>query len=261
MVHPAPIIVYHKVEDKFEFGITTTTIRQFNLQMTYLHQRRYRSLTIGEWFDCLANGRFPKRSLAITFDDGYESVYQNAFPIMEKYGFVSTVFVITGFVGRQNRWDVNLLGRRFKHLSWRQMREMASYGHSFQSHTVNHPDLTKLTPSQLRYELGHSREVLQDRMGKAVKFLAYPFGKGNPFIDEVAREMGYKGFFGQARKGENSCFNREGVYLIDTLWDLCQKLGEGRFLWGERVKERVINFFSWGTPLVKRLPDYDRLEL
>jgi len=261
MIHSAPILVYHKVGDRFELGITTTTVGQFHHQMTYLHQMGYRTLTIGEWFDCLANGQFPEKSLAITFDDGYESIYYQAFPVMQRYGFSSTVFVVTGFVGKENRWDVNLLGRRFKHLSWGQMRKMASFGHSFQSHTVNHPDLTKLTSSQLRYELSHSREVLQEGMGEAVEFLAYPFGKGNPFIDEVAGEVGYKGLFGQTNKRGDNCFGREGVYLIDSLWDLRQKLGEGWFLWGERMKGRIINFFSWGTPLVKRFPDYNRLKL
>ena len=256
MAYPSPILVYHKVQDRLELGITTTTIRQFRLQMSYLHQMGYRTLTIGEWFDFLKNGQFPPKSLAITFDDGYESIYENAFPIMKEYGFVSTVFVVAGFVGGENRWDVNLWGRRFRHLSWRQMKEMASFGHSFQSHTVNHPDLTRLTPSQLKYELGHSRELLQDKMGMAVEFLAYPFGKGNSLTDEIAQKMGYKGVFGQASKGGNNCLHREGIYLIDNLWDLRQKLGEGRFLWGERMKGRIINFLSRGTPLVKGHPNY-----
>ncbi len=247
---PVPL-VYHKVQDSFELGITTTTLHQFRLQMGYLHRKGYHTLTIEEWFYYFKTRNFPQRSLAITFDDGYESIYRNAFPIMEEYGFVSTVFVVVGFVGKENNWDVNLWGRRSKHLSWRQMKEMATYGHSFQSHTVNHPDLTRLTPPQLEYELGYSKKLLEDKMGEAVEFLACPFGRGNLLTNQVAQKMGYKAVFGQPSEGKKGFLPREGIYLIDTLWNLRQKLGEGRFLWEERVKGRIINFFSRGTPLVK----------
>lgn len=259
MSHPSPILVYHKVQDCLELGITTTTIRQFRLQMSYLHQKGYRTLRVGEWFGFFKNGQFPQKTLTITFDDGYESIYHNAFPVMEEYGFVSTVFVVVGFVGRENSWDANLCGRKFSHLTWKQMEAMARYGHSFQSHTVNHPDLCKLSPSQIRYELGHSRELLEDKMGMAVEFLACPFGRANSLTREIAKKTGYKAVFGQTPKGGDYSLNREGMYLIDNLWDFRQKLGQGRFLWGERLKGKFINFFAQGTPLIKRLPDYKEL--
>ncbi len=98
-----------------------------------------------------------KKKVAFTFDDAYQDVYLNAFPLLQKFGFTACIFVITGYVGKYNEWDYNWGRNRKKHLSWEQIKEMADAGFEFGSHTVNHPDLTKIPDKFVEYELKRSK--------------------------------------------------------------------------------------------------------
>ena len=85
---------------------------------------------------------FRERTCVVTFDDGYETVYREAFPVLEELGFTATVFLITGYCGKQNSWPghVSPVGEQLL-LSWTQIEEMARHHIEFGSHTVTHPDL------------------------------------------------------------------------------------------------------------------------
>jgi peptidoglycan/xylan/chitin deacetylase (PgdA/CDA1 family) len=183
------ILTYHKISDDFDWGITRQKVRQFEKGIKFLHDIGYKSVPVEEIFR-------PKetfdRKVVITFDDGYEDVYLNAFPILQEYGFTAFIFIITGFVGKPNSWDFNLGRKRKRHLSWKQIKEMSQFGFDFGSHTVNHPDLTKINPNWVAYELKKSKEVLEDKLGKEVIFLSYPFGRYNRFVQEEAERLGYK---------------------------------------------------------------------
>jgi len=256
-----PALVYHKIGNRFEWGITRQRIEQFERQMEFLKQQGYRSIRMEEAFrEKSSKG---SKEVLITFDDGYESVYNSVFPILQRHGFTACVFLITGYVGKYNEWDVNW-GRKFKHLSWDQIKEMKEYGFSFGSHTVNHPDLTKLEKRFVEYELKRSKQMLEDRLSQEVDFLSFPFGKYNQEVEGLARDIGYRKAFTICPKPQSSSSGslvdgRLGMYLFDSPLTLKIKLERGKLFWVEDLKGRIINAFASGTALVKK-PDYSRIE-
>lgn len=266
--------------------------RQFENQMKYLFENGYKSLSLGEALRPEVNSPVgnelsesqllerkalrSEKGVVITFDDGYESVYKFAFPILQKYSFVASVFIITGYVGKFNDWDVTW-GKRFRHLSWEQIKELAKYGFFFGSHTVSHPDLTKLDSKSLQYELSCSKKTLEDKIGKRVDFLSYPLGKYNTKVQEMVKETGYQKAFTISAIGgktfsrtgfsidqivESYCdtplpdlnslaLGRMGMYFLDSTLTLHIKLNGGKLFWIEEMKGRIINTFATGTVLAK----------
>ncbi|MGB2698005.1 MAG: polysaccharide deacetylase family protein, partial [Candidatus Zixiibacteriota bacterium] len=158
--------------------------------------------------------------------------------------------------------DVNW-GKKFRHLTWSQIKEMSKHGFSFGSHTVNHPDLTKLEKRYVEYELKRSREELEDVLAKKVDFVSFPFGKYNRMVEELAQNIGYRKAFticSSSNDDDSNSFvlERKGMYLFDSPLTLRIKLNGGPFFWIEDLKGRIINTFANGTTLVKK-PNYDEM--
>jgi peptidoglycan/xylan/chitin deacetylase (PgdA/CDA1 family) len=265
-----PILTYHKISDDFDWGITRQKVSQFERGIKFLHDQGYESAALKEVFSpeavCLEkSGQSCDQKVVITFDDGYEDVYLNAFPILQKYGFTALVFIITGFVGKYNSWDFNLGRKRKRHLSWKQVKEMSKFGFDFGSHTVNHPDLVRIDKRFVEYELKKSKEVLEANLGKEVIFLSYPFGRYNRFLQEEAEKFGYKRAYTLCSKTREDGFQpfaveRLGIYLFDSPLTLKMKLNRNNFFWIEDLKGRIINRFASGTAILKGSPDYSMLE-
>ncbi len=262
------ILTYHKISDNFDWGITRQKVSQFEKGIKFLHDQGYKTLPLEETFK---PDQTYEQKVVITFDDGYEDVYSNAFPILQEYGFTAFIFIITGFVGKPNSWDFNFGRKRKRHLSWKQIKEMSEFGFGFGSHTVNHPDLTKIDPAcgGVEYELKKSKEVLEDKLGKEVIFLSYPFGRYNRFVQEEAERLGYKRAYTLAPKSKEDGFQsrlwrefqpfaveRSGIYLFDSPLTLKIKLTRNRLFWIEDLKGRIINRFASGTAILKGSPDY-----
>ncbi|MCJ7497053.1 MAG: polysaccharide deacetylase family protein [candidate division Zixibacteria bacterium] len=252
-----PVLAYHKVTDEFEWGITRVKPESFEQQMEYLKEKGFSSIDLEE----LLSGEEKKdKQIVFTFDDGYESVYQNAFPVLKRYGFKAIIFIITGYTGKENSWEAGF-GRKFRHLSWEQIQEMKESGFQFGSHTVNHPDLTGLNRKSLEYELRKSKEIIEDKLNQEVKSLSYPFSRHNQLVRTEAKNAGYKAAFTLTSEISENPFaiGRKGVYLFDTPLSIKIKLsrsteskfGKGLF-WIEEYKSWIINQFATGTILVKR---------
>jgi len=206
-----------------------------------------------------------RRKLLITFDDGYEGVFTQALPVLESFGFTAAVFVITGFVGKENGWDMNLGGKKFRHLDWNQIGELSKRGFSIGSHTVNHFDLTKLNSSQVEYELKKSKQDLQDKLGREVVHLSYPFGRSNQAVQKETLRQGYQYGFsiypGRIPSlSENLSLKRIAMYSLDSPLSLRIKLQGGFWYWLEDLKGFLINRLSLTTTLVKPLPDYSKIK-
>ncbi len=252
------VLAYHKIHSGIEPGITFQTPGNFYKQMRFLNEFEYETASLKH---ILKKTSADRKKILITFDDGYESIYNNAFPIMQGLGQTGCVFVITGFVGEKNKWDYSL-GKRFKHLSWEQIQEMQRYGFEFGSHTVSHRDLTKLEPNYVKYELEKSKNTLEDKLGEKIVALSYPFGRFNEQVQEIARKVGYKlafGFHPHINQTENSDFPtvfRIPIYRIDNLFSFKTKIRQGSLYWLVEMRDRLINQFSIGTTIVKFKPKY-----
>ncbi len=254
-------MIYHRVRDGFDWSITRQGTEQFERGINSLIGRGCRLVPLRELLE--SSGNSDEKRIAFTFDDGYEDVYRNAFPVLRKLGLTACIFVVTGYVGRYSEWDYGLGGSRRRHLSWEQIKEMAEAGFEFGSHTVNHPDLTRIPRRFVEYELTRSKEALEDKLGRSVDVLSYPFGRYDRYVQEETERLGYQAAYTVCQNSgeEQSRFSqpRHGVYLLDSPLTLKIKLDGGWPAWIEEMKVRIINRFSDWTVRVKGSPDYGKL--
>ena len=181
-----PILVYHQVSELSERTkiIRSTnpayslSIQQFSVQMQHLSENGYRTLCLNELIDYTPNRH--QKGVVITFDDGWANNYANVFPILNKMSMTGTIFVITGFVGKD------------KYMAWNQLREMSKEGISIQSHTVSHRPLPLLNVSEIMQELYQSKKSIEAHLGLAVDFLSVPHGMISQEVIDVARNVGYR---------------------------------------------------------------------
>jgi peptidoglycan/xylan/chitin deacetylase (PgdA/CDA1 family) len=254
------ILNYHKIGSQLELGITTVSRRRFAAHLDLYTNLGFKPVLASDVTEPTAESA-SEPALAITFDDGYESVFAGAFPEMAARKWTGTVFVVVGSVGGSNSWDVRLSPRRFKHLSWDQIRELSDAGFEIGSHTLSHRDLTRLDGELLRRELRDSRRAIEDQIGRKVTSVSYPFGRYSPAVIDEAMAAGYDcgftssphGFSGARDDGsERMAIGRLSVYSIDGRGSLERKLGLRPGYRLECMKNTVIAKLSLGTTLVKR---------
>jgi peptidoglycan/xylan/chitin deacetylase (PgdA/CDA1 family) len=202
-----PVLLYHQIvevakeEDYLSLAVSP---HKFEQQMQYLSAHGYSTITLD---DLLCNECIDlTRKVAITFDDGYMDNYVNAFPILQKFDFTATIFIVTNFLGK-NHVPSSYMGAAY--MDWSHCKEMLSYGISFQSHTCNHPDLTALADSEVMKELLESKTKIEDILGAPVKHLSYPFARYNRTIMQSAEKAGYRAAYaGGLSMRENYCKER-----------------------------------------------------
>jgi peptidoglycan/xylan/chitin deacetylase (PgdA/CDA1 family) len=170
-----PILMYHSISENLfgkshPYSHINTSPEVFRRQMVGLRQAGYRSIDLSELMKGLENGTDLAKTVVITFDDGYQDFLTDAMPVLKQCGFTATIFLATG---RIQETSMRLEG--VDYLAWREVRELHKEGIRFGSHTVTHPDLRCLGPEQIEYELGYSKEVIEQNLGVAVTSFAYPF--------------------------------------------------------------------------------------
>lgn len=183
-----PILTYHSIDDGG--SVVSTSRATFSRQMGCLHEAGYRTVSVGDVAAHLEAKRpFPANAVAITFDDGYQNVYREAFPVLEKYGFRATVFLITDYCGKFNDWPGDSIGvQRQPLLSWAEIRELQAHGFEFGSHTATHVDLTKVPFARVESEIRQSKAEIQSRLGSEAALFAYPYGTYNRAIKGIVQE-------------------------------------------------------------------------
>ena len=196
-----PVLCYHRIGGPLELGVTRVGRSVFARQMTALARTGWQTLTL-EQFAVRRAAHSSRRTFLLTFDDGYASLADHAYPILADLGFTATTFLITDYVGQTNTWDVRYTWRRLLHLSWQQIESWRARGFEFASHTATHRRLTWLNDPRVEAELGRSRDVLIARLGpEAGRAIAYPFGAVNGRIVRHAHNAGYELGFGGVRGG------------------------------------------------------------
>ena len=250
-----PILAYHKVEPRFEWGITRVTPKQFEKQMNYLSQTGYRTISLEQCLQQSQQSR-AERTIVITFDDAYESVYKYAFPILNRFKYTATVFVITSFVGKLNRWDVNLGGIRFQHLNWRQLRKLAEAGWELGSHSATHPDLLNCSDSELWRELDSSKKEIERYTGAKADFFSYPFGRYDQRAIRYLNAAEYRGactlnYYNPDFRIRPYEIGRKSIYWWDSIDSFTRKVQSNYFTHFEALKQKAVTFCSNGTVILK----------
>ncbi|MGI8842448.1 MAG: polysaccharide deacetylase family protein [Gemmatimonadaceae bacterium] len=231
-------------------GVTRLSPRRFARQVEGLALDGWRAIGADELLACARGTRAPlPDELVITFDDAYRGLRDHAFPVLEALGWPSICFAITEYAGRLNRWDVAYGGRRFAHLSWRDMRRWEARGVTFGSHTARHPRLTWLDDAAVRLELEESRAALEAGCDRAAPLLSYPFGAAGPREARAAEAAGYEGglVLASRRRGDPFAIPRLPVYAWSPL-----SPGTGVTAPLEWIAAHAANRCSVGTTLLRR---------
>jgi peptidoglycan/xylan/chitin deacetylase (PgdA/CDA1 family) len=203
--------------------------------MARLHDNGYKTLSLPEIVEYVNRSvSFPERSFAITFDDGYESVYNRAFPILQRYGFSATVFLTVG--EKRSGTDSDRLPSMCDRtmLSWRDIKEMQRCRISFGAHTLTHPDLTRLRGNQLEAEVTGAKAVIEDALGTQVTNFAYPFGR----YDSRSREIVSHHFVCACSDRLGLLHSRSDLYAMERV--------DAYYLRTERLFQTMVtSFFPW----------------
>ncbi len=184
-----PVLTYHSIDDTG--GVLSTPVQTFERHVATLHAERIRTVCLSDIAECLrARNALPPRAVALTFDDGFASTYEHAFPLLRRYGFSATVFLVTQYCGKSNAWP----GQppwidRLPLLRWPQILEMSRGGIHFGAHTKTHPDLSHLSSSEMHAAVRDCKREIEDRLGQAVDSFAYPYGRLDARVLAVVSEL------------------------------------------------------------------------
>lgn len=174
-----PIIMYHSVSAQADpANRTNVSLVTFERQMCYLKEHRYNVVTLEALAELIKNKKkIPPRSIAITFDDGYQNNYTFAYPVLKKYNLPATIFIILGEVGRPE-------GDR---LDWGQIKQMQASGLiTIGSHAIGPEPLVNFkSEKELRRQIYDSQRLLVEKLGVPVRVFSYPGG----FFDRKIRGM------------------------------------------------------------------------
>jgi peptidoglycan/xylan/chitin deacetylase (PgdA/CDA1 family) len=203
--------MYHRIseipeqQDRRHLAVSP---REFEWQMCYLRRAGYTCLRLSDVArDFATEHRQSHRTFALTFDDGYTDFYAHAYPILYRYGFTATVFLVAERVGLRSNWEGQDGDSAADLLSWDQIRQLAKWGIDFGSHTLTHPRLTRLNGHGAMREISHSKSIIESQLGCGIDLFSYPFGASNERLQQIVSESGYAAAFGVDR-GRSGPFNR-----------------------------------------------------
>ena len=260
----ATVLCYHIVESPQDprMEISRETFAQ---QMDYLELTGYTVIPLRDLYDFVMGKKtsLPRHAVVITIDDGWRSTYTQVFPEMKKRRFPFTVFIYPKIIGQTGYA-----------LTWKQIKEMSDAGVDIQSHSFSHPFLTRKRHDSLderaysdwlERELVQSKKVLERETGRAVSFLAYPYGDFDRRLTAAVAKAGYSAAltceFGRVRQGSDPL--RMKRVVIDKKMDFAsfrRYLGAGQMSI-ERVAPLPGQFLDPSQPVLQaKLPNYKAID-
>lgn len=218
-----PVIFYHKIDrlsPDAKIRGAFTSPRRFERQMIYLKKLGVNFLTASEMARHFAeDGKFPPRSIAITFDDGWKDNYTNAFPILQRLGIKATIFLVPSCLGRTTD-AVTAEGEGAReHLSIGDVREMAAAGIEMGSHTMNHALLDRSEEPVIETEITEAKNFIENLVQRECSAFAYPAGFFTPAAKEIVRRAGhavaFSTHYGPTDENDLFALNRVEIFRRD----------------------------------------------
>ena len=194
-IYVVPVLMYHKIDENSKESKLSVSPESFKAQMKFLRDNNYNVLSLSKLADLVKSKRpIPYKTVAVTFDDGYENNYTNAFSSLKEYNIPATIFM-----------PVNKIGKK-GYLTWSQLKEISFNGIDIGSHTLSEcylPDIKD--DDKLWDEISYSRKSLRAKIPGASDFIAYCSGGFNEKIRQMVIDAGYKG----------ACATNPGPYYPD----------------------------------------------
>jgi len=188
-----PILLYHHIASPPPSGTPSrsnyVTPQNFASQMRWLKKLGIQGLSLNQAMPYI-KGERRGRVVALTFDDGFASVFHVALPVLAQYGFSATCFFVADKIAGYNDWD-KPQARRAALMSANEICQFTAAGHEVGSHSLTHPHLTRLDNSQAQHEIVHSKQKLEDLIGCPILSFAYPYGDENEALRHLVRQAGY----------------------------------------------------------------------
>lgn len=179
---PVPILMYHYVRDNVDqdndqlgYNLSVPPA-EFEAQLKTLKKNGWHTVSLQD----VADGKYDDKSVVLTFDDGYKDFILEAYPLLERYNFTATIFVIA------NNIDAAVF------LSEDDIIYLANRGFEIGSHSESHANLTNSSNAQLTSELKDSKQTLEGLTGKSVTVFSYPAGQYNNHVVEAVEYYGYE---------------------------------------------------------------------
>jgi peptidoglycan/xylan/chitin deacetylase (PgdA/CDA1 family) len=202
------------------------TPAQFEEHLRYLKENGYRTISLYQLLLHLTHGEpLPEKPIILTFDDGYRDNFENAFPLLQEYGFKATFFLITNFIDE---------GRPL-YMTWDQVKTLIQAGHEIGGHSRDHPDLRGKDIDFLVWQILGTKEAIQNGAGITPRFFSYPSGKYDENTIAVLKSAHYWGavtVHQGVRQSSDALFELQRIrihshYGADELdWVLKYYLGE-----------------------------------
>lgn len=189
IAHTVPILMYHYLSepppgaDAIRRDLSVSPAN-FEAQLAYLRQAGYETISLADLAYALSqDAPLPEKPIILTFDDGHRDNYENAFPLLRKYGYTATFFVFTQVIDTYN----------VDFLTWEMVTEMHQAGMEFGSHSYRHLDMSNRDVDFLVYEILGSKEAIEERIGEPVRFFAYPSGAYDGLTIKVLESANFWG--------------------------------------------------------------------
>jgi peptidoglycan/xylan/chitin deacetylase (PgdA/CDA1 family) len=242
------ILCYHGISDSWP-SPSAIPVERLEEQLRYLLERGYRGTTFSEAVLSRPGGR----TVAVTFDDAYHSIAEQAAPLLSRLGLRATLFVPTGWVDRQTPMAWKGIDRyvggpheaELQPMSWSQIGSLSDAGWEIGSHTRSHPDLTTLDDASLLDELAGSRADCEQRLGRPCPSVSYPYGSVDARVVRAAERAGYRaGAALPGRVGRRMALEwpRVGIYAGDSASRFRVKASPARRrLVGSRIGETLLD--------------------
>jgi peptidoglycan/xylan/chitin deacetylase (PgdA/CDA1 family) len=198
------ILMYHRIGNYNSKKIHSFVPPElFKEQMNFLNIEGYNVIPLKTAYFYFKNKIYlPKNSLVLTFDDGYEDNFRFAYPILKRFRFPATIFLITKYIKKKK----NLIIGEDEYLNLAQVKEMKKEIFDFGSHTMSHLRLSKLNETQLWKEVCFSKKFLEKITDAEINFICYPYGDYNSKVLKSVKSAKYLA----------GCSVRPGWNLPDT---------------------------------------------
>jgi len=173
--------MYHKIDNDAEVSKLSVSPKSFEREISFLKRHNYNVVKLEDLVKLVKSGKFPPRTIAITFDDGYEDNYIEAYPILKKYKIPATIFIVPNLIGKKG------------YLTWSQVIEMSESDIiSIGSHTMSHRYLPAFQGGKLTTEITNSKKIIEDYIKKEVLSFSYPLGGFSDSARDKVIKSGYK---------------------------------------------------------------------
>ncbi|HWD39236.1 MAG TPA: polysaccharide deacetylase family protein [Fimbriimonas sp.] len=190
MSQVVPVLMYHiiaPVDKRSLVPLQYTDPGHLERQMKALKALRLNTVLMGE----LGSGSLPAKSVVLTYDDAYANFYTAAVPIMKKYGFKGTTFVVGNQIGGTNAWDVALGDVAHPLMTADQIRMSRADGMEIGAHTMDHVKLARREPAVAWKQIADSKEVIEEVLGESITSFCYPYGSCNEEVRDLVEKAGF----------------------------------------------------------------------